>query len=104
VTRLDAPSPKQMSHAAHRAKRRWWWRRWQFRWHMGCRFRGHALRQRDRAICHLRRQDHGGMEFRSGQPKWLLEGTRIRRGRELDQFGPRVGPQRLRFIRAIRRL
>jgi hypothetical protein len=44
------------------------------------------------------------MEFRSGQPKWLLEGTRIRRGCELDQFGPHVGPQRLRFIRAIRRL
>ena len=44
------------------------------------------------------------MEFRSGQPERLLDGTRIRRGRELDQFRPHVGPQRLRFIRAIRRL
>ena len=42
------------------------------------------------------------MEFRPGQPKWLLEGTRIRRGCELDQFRPHVGPQRLRFIRPVR--
>ena len=44
------------------------------------------------------------MEFRSGQPKWHLDRTRIRRGCELDQFGPHVDPHRLRFIRPIRRL
>ena len=44
------------------------------------------------------------MEYRSSQLKWLLEGTRIRRGSELDQFRPHVGPQRLWFIRAIGRM
>jgi len=44
------------------------------------------------------------MEFRSGQRKWLLDRTRIRRGSELDQFRPHVDPQRLRFVRPIRRL
>ena len=44
------------------------------------------------------------MEYRSSQPKWLLEGTGIRRGSELDQFRPHVGPQRLWFIRAIGRM
>ena len=44
------------------------------------------------------------MEFRPSQPKWRLDGARIRRGCELDQFRPHVGQQRLRFIRAIGRL
>jgi hypothetical protein len=42
------------------------------------------------------------MEFRPGQPKWLLDRTRIRGGSELDQLRPHVGQQRLWFIRAIR--
>jgi hypothetical protein len=42
------------------------------------------------------------VELGSSQLKWLLDGTRIRRRCELDQFRPDVGPQRLRFIRAIR--
>ena len=42
------------------------------------------------------------MEFRPSQPKWLLDGTRIRRGSELDQLRPHVGQWRLWFIRAIR--
>ena len=44
------------------------------------------------------------MEYRSSQPEWLFEGTEIRRGSELDQFRPDVGPQRLWFVRAIGRL
>ena len=44
------------------------------------------------------------MELRSGRPQWRLDRTRIRRGSELDQFRPHDGPQRLRFIRPIRRL
>jgi hypothetical protein len=44
------------------------------------------------------------MEYRSSQPKWLLEGTGIRWRSELDQFRPDVGPQRLWFIRAIGRM
>ena len=70
------------------AKRRRWRRRWPFRWRLGCRCDGHTLRQRYRARCHLRWQDHGRMEFRSGQPERVLDRTRIRGGSELDQFRP----------------
>jgi hypothetical protein len=86
------------------AKRRRWRRRWPFRWRLGCRCDGHTLRQQYRARCHLRWQDHGRMEFRSGQPERVLDRTRIRGGSELDQFRPHDGPKRLRFIRPIRRL
>ena len=44
------------------------------------------------------------MEFRVSQPKRRLDERRIRRGSELDQFRPYLGPYRLRFIRAIRRM
>ena len=104
-SRRDAPSLK--SEEPRRASRRSVWRRqwrWQFRWRVGCQCHGHALRRQYRADCHLRWQDHGGMEYRSSQPKRRLDGTRIRRGSELDQFRAHVGPQRLRFIRAIRRM
>ena len=69
---------------------------------MGCRCRGHALRQQHREICHLRWQDFGRAELRVGQPEWLHEDRRIRPGFELEQFRPFLGPHRLRLVHAIR--
>ena len=95
----EADEPRRASRKSSGWRRRW---RWQFRWRMGFRCRGHALRQQHREVCHLRRQDFGRVELRVGQPKWLHEERRIRPRFELEQFRPFLGPQRLRFIRAIR--
>ncbi|ANW02546.1 hypothetical protein LMTR13_22650 [Bradyrhizobium icense] len=62
------------------------------------------MRQQHRKICHFRGQDFGRVELGVGQPKWRDEERRIRLWLELDQFGPFLGPERLRLVRAIGRL
>ena len=98
-----ATQPDRGGRTAPRVAKKRRWRR-PIRWRVACRRDEHTLWQQYRARCHLRWQDHGGMELRSGRPQWRLDRTRIRRGSELDQFRPYDGPQRLRFIRPIRRL
>ena len=60
-----------------------------------------GLRQQHRAVRDQQRQDRGGIELRSSQPKWLDDIRRLRLGLELEQLRPFLGPQRLRNIQAI---
>ena len=103
-SRHGEATPKPMHRAAPREKAvAAGWRR-QFRRSVGRPCRGRALRRQYREICHHRRQDRRGIQLGSSQSNWLHEVRRIRLRCELEQFGPFLGPQRLRKVRAVGRL
>ena len=69
---------------------------------MGSYQRRLALRHLLRHGGHHGQQDGGAIRHRSSQSEWLDVWNRIRRGPDLEHVRPFLGPQRLRFIPAIR--